>query len=335
MDRSAVRGKDLDSHFGLPSSKFRRGCHAVEILDQGAHGDLARGFVDETGFAASGEFMFVRCQSLQRRSLGWCEKGLQGGKRRSVLDLTVSDGTLAPLLKSGKALRLSKGGEFKFWVEVGQPHHTLHPLLRFLLPGRQRKISLRQRCCQNLRGFFARRGVAMDRLQYEVTKYLLRPLHYAVGGRVEEVVVLVGEVLGEEIPQHLLVDCRGHGELDADIAASLSDLADFRSYHEAAFRGSALLGEESPPAVHDVAEVGPHPSSAGHLIGESCKDAPGQSLVRCRWCIHIESLPLGQFQELLVDFCRLACGITMDGELPAAVSSEIVFLSPSEGSGHH
>ena len=53
--------------------------------------------------------------------------------------------------------------------------------------------------------------------------------------------VAIGEILREDIPQHLLVDFRRHRKLDADIAASLSDLADLGRNEESAFRGSTFL----------------------------------------------------------------------------------------------
>ena len=174
----------------------------------------------------------------------------------------------------------------------------------------------------------------MDRLEHEVAEDFLGSLHDAVGARVEEVVVPVGEILREEFAEHRFVDGRRHGELDADITASLSNLADLSRHKEAAFRCRALLGKQSPAAMDDVAEVGAGPFPPGHLIGEPRENALGQRLVRRGRCIDIKSLPLGQAQELVVDAARLAGGVAVDRQLAASVGTEVVALGPAESARH-
>ena len=148
-------------------------------------------------------------------------------------------------------------------------------------------------------------------------------------------VVPIGEILWEDLSEHLLIDFRRHRKLDADIAASLPDLADLSRHEEATLRGGAFLGQQAPPSVDDVAEIGARSLAARNLIGESGEDTLGQRLVGSRWGVDIEALSLRKSQELLVDPVRLASGIAMDGKLATLVGTEVLLFCPAEGACRH
>ena len=218
---------------------------------------------------------------------------------------------------------------------VSEPLNPLHPLLGLFLPGGEGEISLGQCGCQHAGGFLAWLGIPVYRFQHEITKDLFGTLHNAVSGGIKEVVVPVNEVLWEEFAKHRLVDCRGHGELNTDIAATLADLADFRRHEKSAFRGGAFLGEKAAPPVDDVTEIGSCAPSSPHLVRKAREDAFGEGFIGSGGSIDIKSLLLREVEELIVDAPRLLRGVTMDGKLATAVSPEIILLSPTEGAGHY
>ena len=88
--------------------------------------------------------MSLRCEFFKGGPLGGGEEGLQGWNRRFVLHVTVANGPLAPGFQGQKTVGLVDGREFQFRMMVGKPSQALDPLLGLFLPGRQRKVALRQ-----------------------------------------------------------------------------------------------------------------------------------------------------------------------------------------------
>ena len=143
--------------------------------------------------------------------------------------------------------------------------------------------------------------------------------------------VSVPEILGKDFAEHLFIDRRCHRELHAYIAAPLADLADLRGHHQPALGGRALLAKDPSPAVDDVADIRACSLPAGDLVGKASQDAFEERVIGRSRGVDIESLSLGESEELIVDLARLPRRVRMHGEVTAPVGPEVHPLRPAEG----